>query len=245
MKIANVINVRSLELVLLTLLISGFILLGLVIGKYQLYPRFLNSMSLQQVIVEGRVNTPLESIEAALRIDKALPIVKWDMHAALPRVEEIPWVKSARLRRDLATGTVHVRLAERTPVSIWQANRQSHLMDEDGKIIPVPLAGFGHLPVLVGEGAPAQLGRLMEMLESAPEVKSRLVAATWMGRRRWRLVLDSITRGTTVDLPEAEPEKALAALNDMIIQYNVANPAIARIDMRLRDRIVFNIRRAR
>jgi len=118
-------------------------------------------------------------------------------------------------------------------------------MDEDGKIIPVPLAGFGHLPVLVGEGAPAQLGRLMEMLESAPEVKSRLVAATWMGRRRWRLVLDSITRGTTVDLPEAEPEKALAALNDMIIQYNVANPAIARIDMRLRDRIVFNIRRAR
>ena len=99
---------------------------------------------------------------------------------------------------------------------------------------PKPYAG--KLLMVTGEGAQVAVSGLVNYLESNVALKSRLVAASRVGERRWNL---HFPNGVKVLLPENGVEEALARLEKLEIEQGILERAVASIDLRLPDRMVF------
>jgi cell division protein FtsQ len=112
------------------------------------------------------------------------------------------------------------------------------LIDRDGQIVGDQIDDYANLPLTVGEGAPDHAGDLVALLDAEPGLKDRVKAATWIGDRRWNLMLDRTPDGIEVRLPE---EDAIAAWHDLATldqQQSLLERQVSVIDMRLPDRLV-------
>jgi cell division protein FtsQ len=75
----------------------------------------------------------------------------------------------------------------------------------------------------------------MDMLQDYPVVRNRLVAAEWIGGRRWSLTLD---HGGAVHLPDKNVQNALNRLMDLERKRRILAVENQSIDLRLPDRIL-------
>src|SRR6185437_13276936 len=94
--------------------------------------------------------------------------------------------------------TIHVTIVERMPFAFWQRQGKLALIDRDGTVITdTGLDRFPGLIVLVGDDAPQNAAKLLEMIASEKTIADRVTAAVRVGGRRWRLHLDN---GINVEL---------------------------------------------
>ena len=98
---------------------------------------------------------------------------------------------------------------------------------------------FGHLPLIVGAGAPHHAPALFDIMRAEPAILRRLVSAVWVGARRWDLHFAS---GLTVRLPETDTARAWQRLARLLGTYDMRQQRIVSIDLRLPDRAVFTKR---
>lgn len=199
-------------------------------------------LTVQEIFVEGRDETPAAQVLAALGVKRGAPILGFDPARAKEELERLPWVREASVERRLPD-TIHVRIAERRPLALWQRNGQLALIDRDGvEIRGIDPARFAHLPVLVGEDAPAHAAQLLALLATEPDLEKRVTAAVRVSGRRWNLRLDTGT-GTSVDvqLPESNFGAAWARLAELDRTNNLLDRSVAAIDMRLPDRLVVRL----
>ncbi|MCH7796281.1 MAG: FtsQ-type POTRA domain-containing protein, partial [Proteobacteria bacterium] len=161
------------------------------------------------VLVEGRARTKRSAILEALGVARDTPILAFDPHAAKRRLEALPWVRAAIVERRLPEA-IFVRLVERKPRALWQHQGRLAVIDRGGDVIPgAKPEAFAHLPLVVGKGAPGHAADLLAMLDSEPELRTRVSAAVRVRDRRWNLRLDG---GIDVRLPEHNPAAAWAEL---------------------------------
>jgi len=133
-------------------------------------------------------------------------------------------------------GIIHLQVSEREPFALYDEGRKTALIDKNGDVITRNhLTAFEHLPVLSGSGAPIRAQALMEMLQDYPVVRNRLVAAEWIGGRRWSLTLD---HGGAVHLPAKNVQNALNRLMDLERERRILAVENQSIDLRLPDRIL-------
>ncbi|MEJ1975160.1 MAG: cell division protein FtsQ/DivIB [Acetobacteraceae bacterium] len=193
------------------------------------------NLRVQQIVVEGRSNTPELLLDAALSVRKGDPILGFSLQDARDRIETLSWVEHATVERRLP-GTLVVNLTERRPFAIWQNQGKFVLIDRDGQVVANEnVATFGELPLVVGAGAPESTTALLDALSAYPALKSRLVAAVRVGERRWNLQLKN---GINVMLPEGAAPAALAKLMDLESTQSLLERPLAVVDMRLPDRLV-------
>src|SRR5262245_60559347 len=76
-------------------------------------------LTLQSITVEGRQQTPPDALLAAIGADRGTPLLALDPDAIRTRVETLPWVKHASVRRSL-DGKLTVQVDEFTPFALWQ-----------------------------------------------------------------------------------------------------------------------------
>lgn len=187
------------------------------------------------VQVEGRVETRAADVLGALRVRRGMPILAVDPRAAKERLEQIPWVREAAVERRLP-GLVHVRLVERVPMALWQHDGRFMLIDRHGAQIETEEVGrFGALPHIVGEDAGAAAGELLRMLAAEPGLERRVTAAVRVGGRRWNLRLDN---GIDVMLPAENAAAAWSHLAEIEREHGVLGRDLRTIDLRLPDRLV-------
>jgi len=192
----------------------------------------------RSVTVEGRTETSKTRLLAALGTGRGEPILAFDPHAARVRVEALPWVRSARVERRLPDA-VHVVLEEREALALWQRSSQDFaVIDTLGEPISVDTRPFSHLPVIVGDDAPAAVPALMAMLATEPDLLGRVRAATRVAGRRWTVHLDDITDGIDVRLPERQPLAAWRRLAELERDGRLLDRNISMVDLRLPDRLV-------
>lgn len=197
-------------------------------------------LTVKDVLVEGRRETPKARLLAALGVERGTPILTFDPHAARRRVEALPWVRSAAIER-LLPDTVLLRLEERSPLALWQRDGSFTLIDDAGEVIPdASPHRFGDLVVVIGDDAPRHAAGLLELLGQAPALMSRVKAAVRIGGRRWNLVLDN---GIDVQLPEQAPTQAWQRLAEYEKSHKVLDKDVEAVDLRLPDRLV--LRRGR
>ncbi|MEQ9489269.1 MAG: FtsQ-type POTRA domain-containing protein [Alphaproteobacteria bacterium] len=192
-------------------------------------------LAVQSVTVSGRRETDRKDLIDALGIDIGDPIFNIDVAAARDRIERIGWVKTATISRKLP-GTVQIDIEEREAVAIWQHDGVFTLIDPDGhKIGTKGLERYGHLKVLVGDGAPDQAIDLIGILKTEPELMTKVTGAVWVGSRRWNVRLNN---GIDIRLPEEDPVEAWARLAQLERDYSLLGRAIEAIDLRQSDRMI-------
>ena len=193
------------------------------------------NMRVQDIVVEGRSNTPEVLLNAALGVHRGDSMLGFSLGGARQRIETLSWVEHATVERRLP-GTLVVNLVERRPYAIWQHEGKFVLIDRDGQVVAnEDVAAFGDLPLVVGAGAPQAATALLEALSAQPSLKSRVMAAVRVGERRWNLRMKN---GTDVLLPEGAEPQALAKLADLQATEALLDRPLVVVDMRLADRLV-------
>jgi len=195
-------------------------------------------LTVQDVLVEGRGETPRDDILAALALARGTPLLTVDPEAAKARIEALPWVKTAAVERHLPD-TIFVRLTERTPLALWQKDGQLSLVDGDGHVLTRDdLGRFRELPIVIGEGAPEAARVILGLLAAEPDLYRRIEALTYVGARRWDVRLAG---GIQIQLPESDPGRAWARLADADRRDQLLARDISVVDMRLPDRLVVRL----
>lgn len=197
-------------------------------------------MTVQEVLVEGRRNTPIDMIRAALGVTRGDPILAFSPAAAKARLETIPWVQHANVERHLP-GTIVLRIEERRPFAIWQHNARFVIIDRDGRVVASDgLDQFGPLPLLVGAGADHAGAALYDLLAAEPDIAQRVQAMVRIAERRWNLRLHN---GTDVMLPDGAEAAAIQRLAELQREARLLDRPVAAIDLRLPDRLVVRTQR--
>jgi len=194
--------------------------------------------TVQSVALEGRNETAQREIARMLGIKRGDLMLYVDVDEARARIEALPWVKSAEVRR-VWPDRIVVRIVERTPVAVWQRDGAKTVIDIDGH----PIAGedpvrFASLPLVVGEGAETAVASLLKLVATQPNLKSRVKIAVRVGERRWNLQLDNAVE---VRLPEEGAEAALAELVRLEREQNILARDITAIDLRYPDRFIVKL----
>lgn len=196
----------------------------------------------EDVTVAGRARTTMDQVAGALGAGIGSPILAVDLEEVKDRLEALASVRQAAVERVLP-GTLHIALAERQPIAVWQNNGEHVLVDDEGKVIPGTIAGFETLPLVVGDGAGQRADEVLAMLSSEPTLASRVKAAIRVGNRRWNLMLDDPSEGLEIRLPEDEAEAAWHRLAELERQQGLSTRHVRMVDLRQPDRLILKTER--
>jgi cell division protein FtsQ len=195
-------------------------------------------LTVATVTVDGHLHTQGNEVTQRLNIKRGDLMLYVDVDEARARIETLPWVKSAQVRR-IWPNRIVIKIEERRPVARWLNDRRVGIVDSDGAVVGVRGAeAFTTLPLLAGKGAPEAATALVALLATQPELKSRVKIAVRMGERRWNLQLDNAVE---VRLPEVGAEAALAELVRLDRDQKVLARDIKAIDLRFGDRYVVQL----
>ena len=188
-----------------------------------------------KVLVNGRIETSREDLLVALSIKSGTPILTFNAKLARIRVEALPWVQQAIIKRQLPD-VIHLSILERRPLALWQRNGVLSLVDETGDLIPLnDVSAYASLIILVGKDAPAKAKSLFKILARQPQLAKRVTAAVRVGGRRWNLHLNSQIK---ILLPERGADEAWKHLATLFKKYRQLFNKLETIDLRLTDRVV-------
>lgn len=201
-----------------------------------------SGLRLENLTVDGRDHTTPEDVRAALDVTRGTPILSIDVTEARAALEALPWVKAARVERQLPN-TVHVAIQEREPYALWQRGSKYYLVDRDGTpIVPVPAADPA-LRMIVGPDAPAHASALFAEIDKVPELGNRVRTAVRVGARRWNLYFDSFANGIAVRMPENDLGQAWQRLAQLEKDHQILERDLEFIDLRLPDRLIVRLKR--
>src|SRR6202046_2139496 len=113
------------------------------------------------------------------------------------QLETLPWVEQAIVRRALPN-TIEVDITERTPIAFLRDGNQMYLVDVHGVILPRPLKGDFHFPVITGMDA--------NMPIEDREQRMKLFAGFTLAAEQARA--GSMDKVSEVDLTEAKDLRA-------------------------------------
>jgi cell division protein FtsQ len=197
-----------------------------------------SGLTVRNVLVEGRVETPTADILQALNAERGAPLLGIDVAAAKERLEKLPWVKTATVERS-PPDTLRVRVEERKAFALWQRGRRLSVIDREGTvIIKDQLARFADRPLVVGEGAELRAVEIVDLLALDPQFGKEVEAAVLVSGRRWNLRLAG---GIEVRLPEEGMEAAWWRLARMVRDEKLLTRAVAIIDLRQPDRAIVRL----
>jgi cell division protein FtsQ len=197
---------------------------------------------MDRALVDGVVTDELRRAADSAGGDKA-PQALVDVSAIRDRLLQFGWVKDARVSRRLPD-TLVIDIVERTPAAMWQNEGQLALIDSEGVVLDrVPVDKMPDLPLLIGPGANGEEQQLERLMAAVPTLKPQLASATWVGGRRWDLMLQS---GETLALPEGEEtaRSALTKFARLDKSSGLIGRGIIRFDLRVPGKMIVRLPRA-
>jgi len=196
-------------------------------------------LTVRNVLVVGRNRAGRDEVTRALGARRGAPILAFDPHAAKKRLEALNWVRAAMVERRLPD-TIYLRLSEREPLALWQAEGRLALIDREGVVITrAHLGRWRKLPMVVGADTAANAETINEIVSHRPAVAEAVSAMVRVSNRRWDLRLKG---GVVAQLPEDSAARAVAQLAGLIARERILERNIVAIDLRLPDRLVVRTR---
>lgn len=168
--------------------------------------------NLENVLIEGQVNTKAQDILGTLNADTGTSILSIDIDEVKHTLEQNSWIKKTLVERRLPS-TIYIGVIERVPIAIWQINQKLYLIDNEGyKITNSNIENFAHLLQVVGPDANIYAKDLLDDLNMHPELTSKIISAVRYGERRWNL---NFQQQITVKMPENDFNQALDYLAEL------------------------------
>ncbi|MFN3522149.1 MAG: cell division protein FtsQ/DivIB [Phenylobacterium sp.] len=184
---------------------------------------------LRAVHVQGASELARDDILKAANVEAGQPTIGLDLDALRQRIEQVGWVKEARVLR-LLPDTLVIAVTERRQLAVWQNGGRAVVIDEQGRVIPEAAPRqFPHLPLIVGEGANEHAAEILPEVAARPRLMARLEALVRVDNRRWDLRLKD---GSLVQLPAVDEEAALIQLEQLDRRARILELGFERIDLR-------------
>ncbi|MBJ7448518.1 MAG: cell division protein FtsQ/DivIB [Brevundimonas sp.] len=223
-------------------MVAGVVVLGGVLATGARAERIGNSMSngldgataamglkLAQVDIRGESPEANAAIRRAIGASANQPMTSLDLDAIRQRVEQVGWVKEARVVRLLPDRLV-VQVIEHDRLAVWQSGGRNFVVDAKGQVIEGADAGrYPNLPLVVGAGANETASEILPLIAERPRLQSRVEAMVRVDNRRWNLLLKD---GGLIQLPATDQEAALIRLDALDQRERLLELGFARIDLR-------------
>jgi cell division protein FtsQ len=194
-----------------------------------------SGFALREVWVEGRGETAVADILAAVQANRGDPILAIDIDAVRQRLEDLPWIETASVERRFPDQLV-VSVTEAAPMALWQRNQKLYLVSRNGAVIETANLGkYAKLLIIVGEDAPKKAQGLFDILAQEPELRTHVTAAVLVGKRRWNIRMDN---DVDVKLPESGALEAWRHFAELNRRNNLLEKDVTVVDMRQPDRVV-------
>ena len=194
----------------------------------------------QQVEVQGVSRIDPNAIKARALNKPDLAMANYDVDAMRTELLTLPWVKDARVARQLPNVLV-INIIEREQHAVLRRADRLMAIDSTGvELEPVSARDSEGMLLIEGSGAQAQVEALSTLLDAAPALRSQVDAAEWVGNRRWNLTFGS---GQTLALPEGEDRaaSALIAFAQADGVHRLIGGEVASFDMRNPPRMFMRV----
>jgi cell division protein FtsQ len=186
----------------------------------------------RHVEVQGASPMARADIARAAGLYQDQPLLGLDLNALRRHVEQVGWVKEARIVR-LLPDTLVVAVVERHQLAVWQHAGRQHVIDEHGKVIPEADARrFTALPLVVGEGGAEHAPEILPVIAQRPKLMGRMDALVRVDDRRWDLRMKD---GSLIQLPASGEDDALMQLERLDQRSRILELGFDRIDLRNPD----------
>jgi cell division protein FtsQ len=183
----------------------------------------------KSVTVQGGSPFSTPYVMQASGLTQGDPILGLSLDDVREKVEQVGWIKSAKVVR-LLPDTLVIAVTERPRLAVWQHGGQTSVVDKDGQIIPEADAGlFSDLPLIVGEGANEAAAALLPEISARPSLMGRLEALVRVDGRRWDLRLKD---GGIIQLPAAREDSALIQFDRLEQKSRILESGFERVDLR-------------
>ncbi|MBA4803893.1 MAG: FtsQ-type POTRA domain-containing protein [Brevundimonas sp.] len=191
-------------------------------------------LKLEKVFIEGESPEATRDIQRAVQLPAGQPMTSIDLDAVRERVEQVGWVRSARVVR-LLPDTLIVDVTEHDRLAVWQTGGRAWVIDGQGQIIRGADPGrYPALPLVVGKGAEQAAAEILPLLAQRPRLQARMEALVRVDERRWDLRLKD---GSLIQLPATDAEAALIQLDALDQRERLLELGFARIDLRTPDQV--------
>ena len=153
---------------------------------------------------------------------------------------ELPWVKDARVSRQLPDGLI-IDIVEREPHAVLRRPDHLALIDPTGQELePISRTKAKDMLLIEGPGAQSQVEALTRLLDAAPALRQHVKAAEWVGNRRWNLTFDTDQQ---LALPQGEDVAAGALVQFARLDgvNRLLGGEVVAFDMRNPDRIYMRV----
>lgn len=170
--------------------------------------------------------------------NRAMPLV--DIHGLRQELLVLPWIKDARVSRQLPE-TLVIDIVEREPHAVLRKADHLVLIDAEGhELEPITAERAKGMLVVSGPGSGKRVADLTKLMDAAPALKPRVREAEWIGNRRWNITFDT---EQVLALPEGESEasKALVKFATLDGTNRLLGGKVAAFDMRAGDRIYLRV----
>lgn len=218
---------------------------GYVSGAFKAVDRDIDALiadagfGIASVQLSGNARTPPGAVLAALGFEPGQSIFGADLQAARARLLTLDWVADAEVRRQYPD-SIAVSLVEKLPFALWQTTDGLYVVERSGRVITkAEASSYPHLPLFVGDGAPAAGAELVDAIALHRAIAARVKAMQRVSERRWNLLLDD---DVVVELPETGWAKQLDVLENLIVDKGVLERDIKEIDLRSPDNFFFELR---
>lgn len=194
-----------------------------------------SGFALREVRVEGRGETAVSDILAAVQANRGDPILAIDIDAVRQRLEDLAWIETASVERRFPDQLI-VSVTEAAPMALWQRSQKLYLVSRDGAVIETANLGkYAKLLIIVGEDAPRKAQDLFDILAQEPELRTHVTAAVLVGKRRWNIRMDN---DVDVKLPEDGAHEAWRHFADLNRRNDLLDKDVTVVDLRQPDRVV-------
>jgi len=202
----------------------------------------LSGCSLDKVFIKGLKHTDKQDVIRTLQLKNGMLLTKIDVNLLQSKIEAMPWIESAVVQR-LFPDTIKIDVVEHTPIALWQKKGHYYVITAKGIVLgkDAGIYGLEDLPVIVGDEAPSKTPELLSLLMQNNELFARLKGATFVGKRRWDIFLDSLDKGLVIKLPENGVETALRRLKMLQENYAILKRKLTLIDLRLPLKLIVRL----
>jgi cell division protein FtsQ len=122
------------------------------VGHFLIASKEMALVHPDQVRIQQTHYVTANSVREIFRADRDRSVLRIPLDERRRQIELLPWVEQAAVRRALPN-TIEVDITERTPIAFLRAGNQMELIDVHGVILPRPLKGDFHFPVVTGMDA--------------------------------------------------------------------------------------------
>jgi len=197
-----------------------------------------SGLAIDEIKITGQSKTSEVDVLDRLQLGSLPSLFTFDAEAAKARVETLPWVRDATLKK-LYPDTLEVVISERVPFALWQNGAAIAMVDEAGRVLGDQVdERYADLPLVVGPGAGERAGEFIGMVAAFPAIAERVHAGVLIAGRRWTVVLDD---GVELMLPEYDPAAALRTIADLDAEKGLLSRHISAVDVRMGDRVIVRL----